>query len=154
MSQNAVTILLVEDDQVDQELVRRKFKAVNITNPLYIANDGVEALDMLRGYHKHKPLPQPCLVLLDINLPRMSGFEMLRVMRGDPQLRKNVVFMLSTSTRQIDINLAYDLYAAGYFNKKNMDSIIAILNLLCKTNEFGLTAQPPKDHAPDTDERL
>lgn len=137
MSQNAVPILLVEDDQVDQELVRRKFKAVNITNPLYIANDGVEALDMLRGYHKDRPLPQPCLVLLDVNLPRMSGFETLRVMRSDPQLRKNVVFMLSTSTRQIDINLAYELNAAGYFNKKNMDSVISVLDLLCKNNEFG-----------------
>lgn len=145
MSQNAVSILLVEDDQVDQELVRRKFKAVNIENPLYIANDGVEALDMLRGYHKEKSLPQPCLVLLDVNLPRMSGFEMLRIMRSDPDLRKNVVFILSTSTRQIDVNLAYDLNAAGYFNKKNMDSMISILNLLCKNNEFGLISQNEQD---------
>lgn len=137
MMNHTIPILLVEDDQVDQELVRRKFKAANIANPLYIANDGVEALDMLRGHWNVTPLPQPCLVLLDINLPRMSGFEMLRVMRNDPQLKRNVVFMLSTSARQIDINLAYDLNAAGYFFKKDMDSLMSILGVFTEYNQFG-----------------
>ncbi len=130
-----VPILLVDDDQVDQELMRRKFRVANIDNSLFIANDGVEALNMLRN--PESPLSQPCIILMDINLPRMNGFETLRMMREDPAMKRNIVFMLSTSSRQMDVLLAYDLNVAGYFYKKEMDSLVTILRIYCNSNEFG-----------------
>ena len=114
MHDHALTILLVEDDEVDVMTVRRAFAKANITNKIFVASDGVEALAMLRS----DQLPsQRRLVLLDINMPRMNGIEMLRELRKDPALATLTVVVLTTSNEDRDRVEAYQLNVAGYLLK-------------------------------------
>jgi len=86
MSEKMVNILLVEDDEVDIMNVKRAFKKNNITNPLNICNNGLEALDFLRG--KTEPFGEiPKIILLDLNMPKMGGIEFLREIRKDERIR-------------------------------------------------------------------
>ena len=110
-----IQILLVEDDQVDIMNVKRAFSKQGISNPLHIASNGIEALDMLRGPEALDPLPQ--IILLDINMPKMNGLEFLRELRNDPALRGLIVFVLTTSNQDTDKREAYDLNVAGYIIK-------------------------------------
>ncbi len=113
MSDNVLNILLVEDDEVDVMNLRRAFKKGNITNPLYVAGNGLEALDMLRG-----ELPSlRRLVLLDLNMPRMNGIDFLRALRADPELSPTPVVVLTTSDDERDKVEAYNLHVAGYLLK-------------------------------------
>lgn len=109
-----LNILLVEDDEVDVMNVRRAFKKGNITNPLFVAGNGLEALKMLRS--DGMPKTQR-LVLLDLNMPKMSGLEFLRELRGDPILRPTPVVVLTTSAAERDKVEAYNLHVAGYLVK-------------------------------------
>lgn len=109
-----LNILLVEDDEVDVMNVRRAFQKNNIANPLFVARDGVEALEQLR----HGAIPRERrLVLLDLNMPRMSGIEFLRAVRADAQLASTPVVVLTTSSDDRDKVDAYDLNVAGYLLK-------------------------------------
>jgi CheY-like chemotaxis protein len=111
---NALNILLVEDDDIDVMNVRRAFQRAHVTNKLFVAGNGVEALDMLRG----TAIPgDRRLVLLDLNMPRMSGIEFLREVRSDPGLRSLPVVVLTTSNDERDKVDAYDLNVAGYLLK-------------------------------------
>ena len=111
-------ILLVEDDEVDVMNVKRAFKKNNITNPLYMAANGLEALFMLRGNGKPPVIPpERRLVLLDINMPKMNGIEFLRELRADPQLKPIPVIILTTSNEDRDKIEAYNLNVAGYILK-------------------------------------
>jgi CheY-like chemotaxis protein len=112
-----VTILLVDDDKVDTMAVRRSFQALNITNPVIEARNGIEALDRLRGQNGYEKVPRPCLVMLDLNMPRMGGIEFLSELRGDPALRRILVFVMTTSAAAEDRVKAYDLNVAGYMLK-------------------------------------
>jgi CheY-like chemotaxis protein len=109
-----LNVLLVEDDQVDVMNVQRAFRKNKITNPLWIAGNGVEALDKLRG--GEVPLSR-LLVLLDLNMPRMNGIEFLRTLRGDGELRQLPVVVLTTSDDERDRVEAYHLNVAGYIVK-------------------------------------
>ena len=107
-------ILLVEDDEVDVMNVRRSFDKNKITNPLYVAFNGIQALEMLRtGEVPNKRR----LVLLDLNMPRMNGIEFLRELRKDPELRSIPVVVLTTSDAERDKIEAFDLNVAGYLVK-------------------------------------
>ena len=111
-------ILLVEDDRVDVMNVQRSFQQANITNPLYIANNGVDALAILRGSHDKVDMPKTRrLVLLDLNMPKMGGIELLQEIRQDPSLRSTPVIVLTTSNQEKDRMEAYDLNVAGYLLK-------------------------------------
>ena len=111
-------ILLVEDDEVDVMNILRAFKKNNITNPLYMAANGLEALVMLRGNGKPPVIPlERRLVLLDINMPKMNGIEFLRELRADPQLKLIPVIILTTSNEDRDKVEAYNLNVAGYILK-------------------------------------
>ncbi len=112
-----VSILLVEDDELDVRAVKRAFRELKIANALYEARDGLEALDMLRGEHGHTPLPHPLIILLDLNMPRMGGIEFLDEIRQDPALRASVVFVMTTSAAEEDRFKAYDRNVAGYVLK-------------------------------------
>lgn len=114
---NAVTILLVDDDEIDAMAVKRSFRDLKIANPIVEAHDGIEALDMLRGQNGYDKLPAPDLVLLDLNMPRMSGLEFLEELRGDPELRRTLVFVMTTSADEEDRIRAYDKNVAGYVLK-------------------------------------
>ena len=113
-----INILLVEDDEVDVMNVKRAFKKNNITNPLYMAANGLEALVMLRGNGNPPVIPlERRLVLLDINMPKMNGIEFLRELRADPQLKPIPVIILTTSNEDRDKVEAYNLNVAGYILK-------------------------------------
>jgi CheY-like chemotaxis protein len=112
-----VNILLVEDDEVDIKAVRRAFRDLRICNPLTEAHDGIEALEHLRGTGGHAPIGHPCLVLLDLNMPRMSGLEFLNELRKDPELRSTSVFVMTTSAAEEDRIRAHDHNVAGYLLK-------------------------------------
>src|SRR4051812_14143501 len=107
-------ILLVDDDEIDVMNVRRAFDKGKIDNPLFVASDGLGALEMLRD----GTLPRGRrLVLLDLNMPRMNGIEFLRELRADPALRGTPVVVLTTSDEERDRLEAYDLHVAGYLLK-------------------------------------
>ena len=133
---NAVEILLVEDNDFDVEAVKRAFRKAEIVNRLHSAVDGVEALDKLRT--SGGPHDKPLLILLDINMPRMDGFEFLNALRGDEQLRKSVVFMLTTSSYGADRERAYASNVAGYFLKENLGDLVDTLKGYVRGNEFPL----------------
>lgn len=117
-STKTLNILLVEDDDGDAKAINRALTKARILNPVFRAHDGQEALDMLTGEHAEIDLPRPVLILLDINMPRMNGIEFLKVVRSNDDLRRVVVFMLTTSDRDEDKIEAYDLNVAGYILKE------------------------------------
>ncbi|GAA0891330.1 response regulator [Fulvivirga kasyanovii] len=111
-------ILLVEDDEVDIRNVERAFKKNNISNPLHIARNGLEALNMLKGSNGVEKLdPTPKVILLDLNMPKMGGLEFLQTIRKDPDLKTTSVFVMTTSDEESDKFAAYNLNVAGYILK-------------------------------------
>ncbi|HSH02217.1 MAG TPA: response regulator [Anaerolineae bacterium] len=111
-----VSILLVDDDEVDVMSVQRAFKKINITNPLYVANDGLEALALLRGEGGQEPI-RPNIILLDLNMPRMGGLEFLEALRADDELKSISVVVLTTSDEETDRVKAFNHHVAGYIVK-------------------------------------
>jgi len=131
MMDNSVGILLVEDDEVDVMNVQRSFKRTHINNPLYIASDGIQALELLHLKGSEKLNPFPKLILLDINMPRMNGIEFLQELRSDPELKHLTVIMLTTSNEERDIVAAYDFNVAGYILKPvDIDDFIKAISAM------------------------
>lgn len=118
-TKKTMNILLVEDDDVDVMTVRRAFKKNNLhtSSTLYIANDGPEAFQMLRGEVEPAIPGQNRLILLDLNMPKMNGIEFLTHLRADPKLRLIPVIILTTSDEDRDKVEAYNLNVAGYIIK-------------------------------------
>lgn len=114
----SLNILLVDDDDGDAKAVQRAFQRAKIANPIVRAVDGVEALEILRGENGKTKPPSPCILLVDLNMPRMNGIEFVKALRADRGLRHSVVFILTTSKREEDIVAAYDLNVAGYIVKE------------------------------------
>jgi CheY-like chemotaxis protein len=112
-----VSILLVEDDAVDVKTVKLAFRQLKIANPLFCAGDGIEALQMLRGENGKEKLRHPYVILLDLNMPRMDGLEFLDELRGDPDLQRSIVIVMTTSAAEEDRFRAYDRHVAGYVLK-------------------------------------
>lgn len=121
------TVLLVDDDDVAVEGVLRSFRKHEVPCRTLTAGDGAEALAILRGQHPVKRLDTPVVVLLDINMPGMDGFQFLEVVRGDAVLKRTVVFILSTSARDQDRARAYDEHVAGYMVKSAVGPQFALL---------------------------
>jgi len=122
------TILLVEDDDIDAKIVERAFKKLRIANPIIRAKDGVMALEVLRS----TAISRPYIILLDLNMPRMGGLEMLEELRGDKNLTNNVVFVLTTSKDDKDKFAAYSQNIAGYILKESLqngfDDLVKLLD--------------------------
>jgi len=112
-----LNLLLVEDDDVAAEAVIRGLKKHAMDCPVVPAEDGKAALQILRGNHSERRISKPYLVLLDLNMPRMNGFEFLEALRADPELRHTVVFVLTTSNAEADLTRAYEGNIAGYMVK-------------------------------------
>jgi CheY-like chemotaxis protein len=129
METKPLHILLVEDDTVDVMNVQRAFQKNNIANPLYVANNGLEALEQLRN--GTVPVGRR-LVLLDLNMPKMNGIEFLRIVRADPELHSLSVVVLTTSNEDRDKIEAYNLNVAGYLLKpvtfSRFVELMALLN--------------------------
>jgi two-component system, chemotaxis family, response regulator Rcp1 len=109
-----VHILLVEDNPQDVEITRRALEKGQVKNRLTVARDGQEALDILEAIKSDDP---PALILLDLNMPRLNGIEVLQVIKSDPNLRRIPVIVLTTSTREEDIVRAYDLGVNTFISK-------------------------------------
>lgn len=107
------TILLVEDDIVDQMTVKRALKDINITNPLKITNNGEEALEFLRNEKNELP----GIILLDLNMPRMNGVEFLKIAKEDSRIKSIPVVVLTTSKDDQDRINTFNLGVAGYMIK-------------------------------------
>ena len=106
-------ILLVEDDDVDVMTMRRALKDLRISNPLFVAGDGEAGLLALRG----PAMGRPCVILLDLNMPRMNGIEFLRVVKADAALCSIPVIVLTTSREESDRVETFQLSVAGYMIK-------------------------------------
>ena len=106
-------ILLVDDDRVDVMTIRRALRDIKVTNHLDLAGDGEEALAHLRNPQNETP----CLILLDLNMPRMNGIEFLGVAKHDPDLRRIPVVVLTSSAEEQDRLASFDLGVAGYIIK-------------------------------------
>ena len=129
MTERLLNILLVEDDEVDVLNVRRAFQKNHITNPLFVASNGLDALEQLRG----GAIPRDRrIILLDLNMPQMNGIELLREIRQDPVLKLTPVIVLTTSNDERDRIEAYNLNVAGYLLKPvtfgNFCEVMAALN--------------------------
>jgi len=139
MSRDRVTVLLVEDDDVDAESVMRSIRRSQVPVDLVWVEDGVEALDVLRGEHATETVERPVIVLLDLNMPRMDGFEFLGALRSDPDLRDLVVFVLSTSSADADRTRAYHENIAGYLVKSSVGPQFSRLARLLLTYQTAVT---------------
>jgi CheY-like chemotaxis protein len=113
-----VNVLLVDDDDGDAKSVQRAFESARIANPIIRAIDGVDALEILRGTNGKTKLAPPYLLLVDLNMPRMNGIELVESLRRDGELHNCIVFMLTTSNRDEDKHAAYDCNIAGYIVKE------------------------------------
>jgi CheY-like chemotaxis protein len=115
---NNVHILLVDDDDGDAKAVQRAFAKAKIVNPIRRAIDGVQALDILKGENGKGKLPSPHVLLVDLNMPRMNGIQLVEALRKDANHHKVIIFMLTTSKRDEDKMAAYNLNVAGYIVKE------------------------------------
>jgi CheY-like chemotaxis protein len=126
-----VEILLVEDNPGDARLTREALKEGKIRNSLHHAMDGVEAMAFLRREGKHQDAPVPDIVLLDLNLPRKDGREVLSEMKQDPRLRSIPVVVLTTSEAEQDIVRTYELHANCYITKPvDLEKFIDIIRAI------------------------
>ena len=115
--QDPVEILLVEDDSGDARLTRQALKLGKIINNVSVVTDGAAALAYLRRQAPHADAIRPDLILLDLNLPKMDGREVLAEVKADPALRRIPVVVLTTSDAEEDIVRSYDLHANAYVRK-------------------------------------
>lgn len=137
--ENLVNILVAEDDEVDVLNIKRAFKKNNMKNKVFYAKDGLEAWQMLKGEGEFADIvPHPKVLLLDINMPKMSGLELLEKIRSDEQLKSLSVFMLTTSDDDNDKYRAHNLNVAGYIIKPvNFEKFVAAVATL--NNYWSLT---------------
>ena len=121
-------ILLVEDNPGDVRLTREALREGGVPGRVSVAADGVEALSFLRRQGKHAQAPRPDLILLDLNLPRKNGREVLAEVKQDPQLRRIPVVIMTSSDDEKDILAAYNLYVNCYVTKPvDLDQFIGVV---------------------------
>ncbi len=126
-----IEILLVEDNPGDARLALEALKESKVQNNLYHVSDGVEAMKFLRQQEEHVGVPPPDLVLLDLNMPRMDGREVLAEIKDDPVLRLIPVVVLTTSEAERDLVKSYDLHANAYIVKPiDLDRFIEVVQAI------------------------
>lgn len=132
-----VEILLVEDNPGDVRLTIEALHESKVRNTLSVASDGVEALTFLRREGRHHEAPRPDLILLDLNLPKMDGREVLAAIKADEELRTIPVVILTTSRAEQDILKSYNLHANCYITKPvDLDQFITVVKSI---EDFWLT---------------
>ncbi|QHT70481.1 response regulator [Rhodocytophaga rosea] len=140
MLDKIANILLVEDDYLDTMIVERTLRKMNVVHKLYIARNGQEALNMLRGKGAEKINPLPSIIMLDINMPKMNGLEFLSELRSDEELKDIKVFVMTTSDQEQDKIASQELGVSGYIikplnlsyssaSKDNFNLFIDLMNL-------------------------
>jgi CheY-like chemotaxis protein len=139
-----VEILLVEDNPGDVRLTKEALKEGTIRNHLNVASDGVEAMRYLRREGEHADATRPDLILLDLNLPKMDGREVLQAVKADPSLRQIPVVVLTSSAAEQDIVRAYDLHANCYVSKPvDLDQFIHVVKSI-EDFWFSIVKLPPE----------
>lgn len=124
-------ILLVEDNPADIRLTQEVFAEIGLPHRVHVARDGEEALAMLRREGAHAALPEPDLVLLDLNLPGLGGKEVLREMKADPALKRIPVVVLTSSTAPQDVFDAYDAHVNSYMVKPtDFEAFLAMVGMI------------------------
>ncbi|MFJ8844881.1 response regulator [Streptomyces cyaneofuscatus] len=132
-----IEVLLVEDDPGDELMTREAFEDNKIRNTLHVVRDGQEALDFLYRRGQYTDAPRPDLVLLDLNLPKYDGRQVLEQIKGDPELSLIPVVVLTTSSAEEDILRSYKLHANAYVTKPvDLDQFIAAVRQI---DEFFVT---------------
>lgn len=116
-AESRIEVLLVEDDPGDVLMTREAFQDYKVRNQLHVVNDGVEAMAFLRREGRYADRPRPDLVLLDLNLPRMDGRQVLEAIKTDPALASIPVVVLTTSENDDDVTQSYSLHANAYVTK-------------------------------------
>ncbi|MGA2342853.1 MAG: response regulator [Steroidobacteraceae bacterium] len=131
MNASQVTILLVEDDDIDAQTVMRGLASAKIVNPVVRVRDGVEALELLQGTGGKKRLAPPYLLLVDIRMPRLDGLGLVRAIRNNASLQRTIVFILTTSDSDVDRMNVYNEHVAGYIVKTNSpDQFLRLARML------------------------
>jgi CheY-like chemotaxis protein len=134
---SSIDILLVEDNAGDARLAQEALRESKIRNTLYHVSDGVEAMGFLNKQGKYEQVPRPGLILLDLNLPRMDGREVLAVIKNDKNLKRIPVVILTTSSDEADIFKSYNLHANCYITKPfDLDQFIQVVKSI---EDFWLT---------------
>jgi CheY-like chemotaxis protein len=145
MMRNSRPVLLVEDDTIDAMTVRRAFRDLNVTNPLVHVTNGEEALDRLQDERSDKP----CLILLDLNMPKMNGIEFLAVAKADRALKRIPVIVLTTSSEERDVVESFRLSVAGYIIKPvDYRSFVEAMRTI---DRYWTLSELPIEEAEDTD---
>lgn len=129
---NPLNILLVEDDDVAVESVKRCLRKFGANFPITVADDGRKALDILHDKSMDRKIDHPCLVLLDLKLPHMDGFTFLKELRADPALCSTLAFVLTTSNDEADREKAYHEQVAAYLVKDSRTLFNRLYTLLSK----------------------
>ena len=143
-SYEAIDVLLVEDDAGDVLLIREAFEHNKVHNNLEVVSDGVEAIAYLRREGEHAGAPRPDLILLDLNLPRKDGREVLAEVKEDPDLRRIPVVVLTTSKAEEDVLRSYDLHANAYVTKPvDFDRFIEVVRQI---DEFFVSVVKLPEH--------
>jgi len=126
-----VEILLAEDNPGDVKLTRKALERGRLANNLHVVNDGVETMQFLRGEGEYEGRPRPDLVLLDLNMPRKDGREVLEEIKESEQLKRIPVVVLTSSEAEEDVIRSYDLHANAYLTKPvNFDGFIDVVGTL------------------------
>lgn len=130
----AIEILLVEDDPGDELITREAFEHNKLKNNLHVAHDGEEGLDFLYQRGRYADAPRPDLILLDLNLPKYDGRQLLEKVKSDPELSRIPIVVLTTSSAEEDILRSYELHANAYVTKPvDLDQFI---NAVRQIDEF------------------
>jgi len=140
----AIQVLLVEDNPGDVRLTREAFRDAKVHLEMHVANDGVEAMEFLQRQGAFPNSPRPDLILLDLNLPRKDGREVLAEIKGDPSLRSIPVVILTTSAADADIERSYLLHANCYISKPvDLEGFLTVIRSI---DDFWLSVVklPPK----------
>jgi len=129
--QRSVEILLVEDNPDDVDLTIEAFKESSSQSRLHVVEDGVQALEFLRRQGSYAAVPRPDLILLDLNLPRKSGYEVLAEVKKDPALRSIPVVVLTTSAADADVARSYQLAANCYITKPvDLEAFFSVVSVV------------------------
>jgi len=141
---HVIDILLVEDSAADVRLTREALRNTKLINRLAVANDGIEALAMLRKQDRYADAARPDLILLDLNLPRKNGQSVLAEIKADPDLRRIPVVIMTSSTAEEDIVRSYDLHANCFVTKPL--ELEAFIQVVKGIEDFwvGIVKLPPK----------
>jgi CheY-like chemotaxis protein len=138
-----VHILLVEDSPTDVMMTREAFEYYKLLNPLHVVEDGVTAMEFLRREGRYNHAPRPGLIILDLNLPRKSGREVLQELKADPELMSIPVVVLTTSKSEEDVAKTYGLHANCYITKPV--DFTKFVDVVRRINDFwfGVVTLPP-----------